>query len=115
MRRFFVLMILAILVFWAVRSARPRPLRHAPPPAGWREPGRLHDGKASRDFAAEARRQAQEALVEARHAVDEARQEVRQAWREARAEIRQAWNEASDEVRKAYQEVQACDSNPGSL
>ena len=115
MRRFFVLIILAILLFWAVRATRPRPLWHAPPPARWNEPGRLHDGKAGRDFAAEARRQTHEALAEAGHAVEEARQEVRQAWREARAEIRQAWNEASNEVRNAYHEAMACDSGPGSL
>src|SRR5437773_2314778 len=101
MRRFFVLMILGILVFWAVRSTRPRPVRHAPPPARWHEPRRL-EGAAGRDFAAEARQQTEEALVEARQAIAEARHEVRQAWREARDEVRQAWNEVSDDVRQAY-------------
>ena len=46
---------LAMLVLWAVKSTRPRPVRHAPPPAGWHEPRRPHDGQASgHEFAAEA-------------------------------------------------------------
>jgi hypothetical protein len=115
MRRFFVLIILAILVFWAVRATRPRPLWHAPPPSRWNEPRWSHDGPAGREFAAETHRQAREALAEARHAVDEARHEVRQAYRQARAEIRQAWSEASAEVRKAYSEVLECDAEACSL
>src|SRR5579883_2032164 len=88
MRRFLVLLILAMLVFWAVRSTRPRPLRHAP---------------------------TREALIEVRRAVEEARHEVRQAWREARAEIHQAWNEASHKVSQPDHEGLVCDGQPGSM
>jgi hypothetical protein len=102
MKRFLVLIVLAMLVFWAVRSTHRRAVRHVPPPTRWNRP---YDGEARREFASEAHRQAQQAIAEARHAIDEARHEVRQAWHQARDEMRQAYHEASDEVRQAYHEV----------
>ncbi len=110
MKRFFVTLILVLLVVWAVRSSHPRPVFQAPPP-GWPGPRHPHDGVAGRQLA-EARRQAQRELAEAGRVLDDVRHEVQKAYREARQEIRHAWSEASDEIRQAYHDALASEGGP---
>ena len=79
MKRFFLMIVLVMLVTWIMVSHRS---------------GRRH--------AIENRQQTRRALIEARQALAEAREEVRQALGEARDEVRQAFDEvrvslASDE------------------
>ena len=97
MKRFFLLIVLVMLVSWVMASHRSAPMRPAGSPRHWNGPRFVHDGDARRRIAAEARQQTRRALAEARQALDEARDEVRQAFDEARDEVRQAF----DEVRVA--------------
>jgi hypothetical protein len=113
MKRFFLLMLVLILVAWAVRSKRAEQERYAPP-SQWPAPRHGRHDDARRQFAIEAKRQAQHAFAEAQQAIDEARHEVQKAFHEARDEMRRAWNEANDEMRQANHDAReslAADDN----
>src|SRR5690242_1309577 len=76
MRRLFIYLFVALLVFGTIRAMHRHPARHDPsPPAHWRDPRGPHEDAArrQRELAAEARRNAQQALAEARRAIEEAK------------------------------------------
>ncbi len=112
MKRFFVTLILVLLVVWAVRSSHQRPVIQAPSPTmPWPAPRHPHSGPAGGQFA-EARHQTQRALAKAGRVLEDARQEIQKVSQEARQEIRHVWNEAKDEIRQAYHEALAADGGP---
>ena len=94
MRRFFLLIVLVMVVSWVVASHRSPFRRAAEAPRYWTAERRAHDGDASRRVAVEANQKTRRALAEARHALAEARDEVRHAFDEARDEVHQAFDEA---------------------
>jgi hypothetical protein len=110
MKRFFLLIVLLLVVSWLIGSHR-APLRRPHAPANYwvdsDRPGHnVEAARQQRTAAAETRRKARRALAEAgaevRQALDEAKVEVRNALDEARGEVRQAIHElreslASDE------------------
>ncbi len=98
MKRYFLLIVLVMVVSWIVASHRSPFRRPAAPPRHWAAQRHEHEGEAGRRIAAETRRKTQRALAEARD-------EVRQALDEARDEVRQAFAEARDELHQALDEV----------
>jgi len=93
MKRFLLLIVLVMLVFWFMarhRAAHIQPTGHA---RYWNGPHYAHRDIAKRRPFATARQQTRQALDEARQALDEARDEVTQAFDEARDEVRQAVDE----------------------
>jgi hypothetical protein len=130
MRRLFLYLIVAMLVFGTLRAMRHHAARPIPPATQWpHRPGlREDEARRQRELAevrrqaheataearrhaheatAEARRHAHEVVAEARRAMDEARQDVRQAWHEVRDELNRAYRETRDEIRQAYREAVA--------
>jgi hypothetical protein len=101
MKRFFLLIVLVMMVSWIAASHRSPFRRPAGPPAHWAALRHVHEGDAGHRIVAETRRKPQRAFAEAREefreAVDEMRDEVRQAFAEARDDL----HEAFDEVRVA--------------
>jgi hypothetical protein len=101
MKRFFLLIVLVMMVSWIAASHRSPFRRPAGPPAPWALLHHVHEGDAGHRVAVETRRKPQRAFAEARdefcEALDEARDEVRQAFAEARDDL----HEAFDEVRVA--------------
>ena len=93
MKRFLLLIVLVMLVFWIMARHRAAHIR----PAGSAQ-GTV---RVTCITAMRVRQRARLAAVR-RHAVDE---QTRQALHEARAEVRQAFDEAQDEVRQASDEV----------
>jgi hypothetical protein len=120
MRRLFLYLIVAVVVFGALRALRHHAEPHAPAPVrrhygpGPHEDAARHQRelaaqahRQAKEHAAEARRQAKEAVAEARRAMEEAKHDVHQAWHEVRDELDRAYREARDEIRQAYREVVA--------
>jgi uncharacterized membrane protein len=98
MKRYFLLIVLVMVVSWIAASHRSPFRRPASPPGHWAAQSHEHEGEAGRRIAAETRRKPQRALAEARD-------EVRQALDEARDEVRQAFAEARDDLHEALDEV----------
>jgi hypothetical protein len=101
MKRFFLLIVLVMMVSWIAASHRSPFRRPAGPPAHWATLGHVYEGDTGHRVAVETRRKPQRAFAEARaefcEALDEASDEVRQAFAEARDDL----HEAFDEVRVA--------------
>jgi len=98
MKRYFLLIVLVMVVSWIAASHRSPFRRPAGPPGQWAAQPHVHKAEAGRRIAAETRRKTQ-------HALAEARDEVRQALDEARNEVRQAFAEARDDLHEAFDEV----------
>jgi hypothetical protein len=101
MKRFFLLIVLVMMVSWIAASHRSPFRRPTGPPAHWAALHHVHEGDAGHRVAVETRRKPQRAFAEARdefrEALDEVRDEVRHAFAEARDDL----HEAFDEVRVA--------------
>jgi hypothetical protein len=109
MRRLFLYLIVATLVFAAFRAMharRERPDRALPQ---WGLARRHHDDavRRQRELVAEAQRHAKEVAAEAKRAMAEAKHDVHQTWLELRDELNRAYREARDELRQAYRELMA--------
>ena len=90
MKRFFVFIVLLILVSWvAVRHRGVRGPVSVPPGEGG-PPGRAYSGHESRRISVAGRQQTQRALAEARQVVAQVRNEVRHAVDETHDELRHA-------------------------
>jgi hypothetical protein len=104
MKRFLLLILVVLLVWWALRSTkRPEALRR--PAATWQARRHEHDAAKGRELAAHAKRQASQAIAQAQKAVDHARREVQRAFHEARNEVRHAWREVREELGQAEDET----------
>jgi hypothetical protein len=101
MKRFFLLIVLVMMVSWIAASHRSPFRRPTGPPAHWAALHHVYEGDAGHRVAVETRRKPQRAFAEARaefrEALDEVRDEVRHAFAEARDDL----HEAVDEVRVA--------------
>jgi hypothetical protein len=117
MRRLFLYLLVAMLVFTALRATHGPRERFAPPPAHWQEAARAREDAARhrRELTAKAKRQAEQAAAEARRALQEAGREIHQAYREARDELGRAYREARDEIREAYRQAVADGDGPRPL
>ena len=99
MKRFFLLIVLVMVVSWMIASHRSPFRRSGGPSAHWAVERRGREGDAGhRHVAAETRRKTQRILAEARD-------EIREALDEAGDEVRQALDEVGDEVHQAIDEV----------
>jgi len=93
MKRFLLLIVLVMLVFWIMARHRAEHIRPAGPARHADSPRYARHGDPTRRLPATVRQQRRQALHEARQALDEARDEVRQAFDEARDEVHQAFDE----------------------
>ena len=98
MKRYFLLIVLVMMVSWIAASHRSPFRRPAGPPGHWTVERRVHESDAGRRIAAEARRKTQRVLAEARD-------EVRQTLDQASDEVRQVFAEARDDLHEAFDEV----------
>ncbi len=120
MKRYFLLIVLVMMVSWIAASHRSPFRRPAGPPAHWAGLRHDHDGDAGHRIAAETRRRSQCALAEAgdefRQALDEARDDLRQAFAEARDDLHEAFGDvrvalvSDDDSSRALPPVPACPS-----
>jgi hypothetical protein len=98
MKRYFLLIVLVMMVSWIAASHRSPFRRPAGPPRHWAAQRNVREDDAGRRIVVDTRRKTQRALAEARdevrQALDEARDEVRQAFAEARDDLHQALDEA---------------------
>jgi hypothetical protein len=93
MKRFFLLIVLVMLVSWMVASRRSAFIRPAGPTRHWDGPTYVHHGDRGRRPADDSRQHTRRVLAEARRALAEARDEVRSAFDEARDDVRQAFDD----------------------
>ncbi|MFI5460100.1 MAG: hypothetical protein ACHRXM_32175 [Isosphaerales bacterium] len=93
MKRFLLLLVLVMLVFWIMARHRAVHIRPAGPARHGDSPRYARHGDAKWRLPATVRQQRRQALDEARQALDQARDEVRHAFDEARDEVHQAFDE----------------------
>jgi hypothetical protein len=98
MKRYFLLIVLVMMVSWIAASHQSPFRRSAGTPGHWAAYRNVHEGDPGRRIAAETRRKPRRALAEARD-------EFRQALDEAGNEFRQAFAEARDDLHEALDEV----------
>jgi hypothetical protein len=120
MKRYFLLIVLVMMVSWIAASHRSPFRRPAGPPANWAGLRDDHDGDAGHRIVAETRRKTQHALAEARdefrQALDEARDDLRQAFADARDDLHEAFGDvrvalvSDDDSSRALPPVPACPS-----
>jgi nucleotide-binding universal stress UspA family protein len=98
MKRFFLLIVLVMLVSWITASRRSPFRRPAESPRHWAAERYVDDAESGRRNSTDTRRNTQRALAQARD-------EVRDAFDEARDEVHKALDQARDELQKAFDEV----------
>jgi hypothetical protein len=120
MKRYFLLIVLVMMVSWIAASHRSPFRRPVGPPARWTSLRHGHEGDTGHRIAAETRRRSQCALTEAgdefRQALDEARDDLRQAFAEVRDDLHEAFGDvrvalvSDDDSSRALPPVPACPS-----
>jgi hypothetical protein len=98
MRRFFLLIVLVMVVSWISASRRSPFRRPAESPRHWAAERYLNDGESGRRNPVDTRRKNQRALAEVRD-------EVRHTFDEVRDEVHKAFDEARDELHKTFDKV----------